>query len=275
MTRFNGYTTQKRIALDLKHAVEALPTTPTLTILQIGNHPASSMYVERKQQFGQTIGCRINVIHLPCQAHQTAVEMGIRNQNDDPTVNGIIVQLPMPEHLSNDLLQLIDPKKDVDGLSKDSPFTPATPKAILAILDDQKVELEGKNAVVVGRSALVGGPVARLLGERGAHVTVCHSKSGDLRPFTLRADILVVAVGKPNLVTADMVKSGSIVINVGGALGADGQLHGDVDPAVALKASFFTPVPGGVGPVTVAMLFTNLVLAAKEQTSSEQTTFSR
>ncbi|MDP3724626.1 MAG: bifunctional 5,10-methylenetetrahydrofolate dehydrogenase/5,10-methenyltetrahydrofolate cyclohydrolase [bacterium] len=274
MTRFNGYTLQKRIALGLKHAVESLPQPPTLTILQIGNHPASSMYVKRKQEFGQTIGCKVNIIHLPEQASQTDAEMAIRKQNDDPAVNGIIVQLPMPEHLSNDLLQLIDPKKDVDGLGKDSPFTPATPLAIMEILDDQKIDIAGKHTVVVGRSALVGGPVTRLMQERGARVTVCHSKSGDLTPFTTQADILIVAVGKPNLVTPAMVKAGSVVVNVGGTLGADGQLHGDVDPEAADKASLFTPVPGGVGPVTVGMLFTNLVAAAKEQTSSVKTTFS-
>lgn len=265
MTRFNGYTLQERIALGLKHAVEALQTTPTLTILQIGNHPASSVYVKRKRQFGQTIGCTVNIIHLSEQASQTEVEMAIRKQNDDPTVNGIIVQLPLPPHLSKEILQTIDPRKDVDGLGKDSPFTPATPLAILTILDDQKVEIRGKNAVVVGRSALVGKQTARLLKELGANVTVCHSKSGDLTPFTTQADILVVAVGKPNLVTADMIKKGSVVINVGGTLGGDGQLHGDVDPAAADKTSLFTPVPGGVGPVTVAMLFSNLLQAAHKQ----------
>lgn len=248
--------------------------TPGLTVILVGDDPASQTYVSNKEKACARLGIRSRTLRLPADTTQQALEEAISEANADPKVNGILVQLPLPAHLNSDhALSLILPEKDVDGfhdinmgrLARGQDCVVAcTPKGALHMLKRAGVEISGKEAVVVGRSNIVGKPMALLLLQENATVTVCHSRTKDLAEHTRRADILVAAIGRPRFITADMVKDGAVVVDVG-INRVDGKLCGDVDfENVAPKASWITPVPGGVGKMTIAMLMDNTVAAAEK-----------
>ena len=260
---------QKRV-----EAVSARGVTPGLTVILVGEDPASQTYVSNKEKACARLGIRSRTLRMPQSATQQELEDAIREANADASVHGILVQLPLPRHLDSDrALSLILPEKDVDGfhdinagrLSRGLDCVVAcTPKGALHMLKRAGIPLQGKEAVVVGRSNIVGKPMALLLLQENATVTVCHSRTADLAEHTRRADILVAAIGKPRFITADMVKEGAVVVDVG-INRVDGKLCGDVDfDAVSQKASYITPVPGGVGKMTIAMLMDNTVSAAEK-----------
>jgi methylenetetrahydrofolate dehydrogenase (NADP+)/methenyltetrahydrofolate cyclohydrolase len=244
---------------------------PGLAVILVGDDPASAAYVRSKSKACEEVGIASRQITFPSLISQDELADTIRSLNRDSSVHAILVQLPLPAHLDERAaLETVDPAKDVDGFTYENigrlvenraRFVPCTPAGILELLDREKIEIAGTHAIVVGRSEIVGKPVAMLLLHRHATVTVCHSRTADLAAETRRADILVAAVGRPRLVTGSMVKSGAVVIDVG-INRVDGALVGDVDVAtVAPVASAITPVPGGVGPMTVAMLLKNTLRA--------------
>lgn len=248
--------------------------TPKLVVIQVGNDPASTIYVNRKQKTCLELGMASEVKRFPSSITYDHLIHEIKKLNEDKKVHGILVQLPLPEHLSHKkVLETVDIAKDVDGLhpynhgknllAKEC-FQPATPRGIITLLESTKSRLEGKNAVVIGRSNIVGKPIAIMLLNKGCTVTICHSKTKNLSDFTKRADILISAVGKPKFVKASMVKKGAIVIDVGINKSKDGKIVGDVDFKKAIiRASWITPVPGGVGPMTIASLMENTIKACR------------
>ncbi|MDR1570653.1 MAG: bifunctional methylenetetrahydrofolate dehydrogenase/methenyltetrahydrofolate cyclohydrolase FolD [Oscillospiraceae bacterium] len=246
---------------------------PKLAVLLVGDDPASQTYVRSKERLCKKLGLASEVIRLSDDISKGALLAEIARLNADPLTHGILVQLPLPKHLDErEILFSISPDKDVDGfhpanvglLASGAPrFVPCTPKGIMSMLDSIGCEIEGKRCVVVGRSNIVGKPIAQLLLARSATVTICHSRTRSLADFTREADILVVAVGRPRMITGDMVKPGSVVVDVG-VNRVDGKLCGDVDFESASRvASWITPVPGGVGLMTVAMLMENTVESAE------------
>jgi methylenetetrahydrofolate dehydrogenase (NADP+)/methenyltetrahydrofolate cyclohydrolase len=251
---------------------------PTLTIVQVGDDEASATYIGKKIEAAAKIG--IVATHLKLDADISLVSLvdEIESLNANPDVDGYIIQLPLPDQLWDSfdrIVAAIDPYKDVDGFTVENFgdmalhgegefLPPATAAGVVRLLEEEKIAIAGKHAVIVGRSNLVGKPLALMLLNRDATVTVCHSKTEDLGAITATADILVSAVGKPGLITADMVKKGAVVIDIG-TTHVKGKLTGDVDfDAVSKKASAISPVPGGVGPLTVACLLANVVDAAEE-----------
>jgi methylenetetrahydrofolate dehydrogenase (NADP+)/methenyltetrahydrofolate cyclohydrolase len=243
-----------------------------LVTVQVGEDPASTIYLRLKHEAAQEAGIASDDRKVPEDISEEALLALVSELNADEDVDGILVQLPLPPQLDEErIIRAIDPVKDVDGLH---PFNagelylgrprlvPATPLGIMALLAEHRIHLEGAEAVVVGRSDIVGKPIAHLLLQANATVTICHSRTADLARYTLEADVLVVAVGSPEVVTADMVKQGAAVVDVGINRTENG-LVGDVAPAVADVAAFLTPVPGGVGPMTIAMLLQNTVKAAR------------
>jgi methylenetetrahydrofolate dehydrogenase (NADP+)/methenyltetrahydrofolate cyclohydrolase len=262
-----------RIRSEVAQEAAELGSVGLATVL-VGDDPASHVYVTRKHEAAKSAGIRSIDHRLPSDVEQDELLALLGELNRDDSVDGILVQLPLPAHLDDFLaLRTVDPAKDVDGfhplnrglLSLGRPtFVPATPLGVMALLEEHGVTLEGAQAVVVGRSEIVGQPTALLLLAANATVTVCHSRTRDLARVTREADVLVVAVGRPGLVTADMVKGGAAVVDVGINRTETG-LVGDVDPAVAEQAAYLTPVPGGVGPMTIAMLLRNTVRAARSR----------
>jgi methylenetetrahydrofolate dehydrogenase (NADP+)/methenyltetrahydrofolate cyclohydrolase len=255
-------------------ALKGRGITPGLAVIIVGENPASEAYVRNKARACAEAGAHSEVHRLPGNATETAVLARVERLNRDSRIHGIIVQLPLPGQLSpTRILQAVAVDKDVDGfnwvnlgaLTDGHPrFVPCTPLAVVALLDAAKIPIEGRDAVLVGRSSIVGKPLALLLLARNATVTVCHSRTRDLGTVTSRADILIAAVGKPGMLTGDMVRAGAVVIDVGINRLPDGRLAGDVDyESASRKAGFITPVPGGVGPMTVAMLIANTVAAAE------------
>ncbi len=253
---------------------------PCLAVILVGEDPASQIYVRNKQKACEENGLASHTYTLPETASEPQVLELVAELNADPAVDGILIQQPLPKHLDPlKLMESVDPKKDVDCLTNESCgrlmsgrpcFLPCTPAGILRMLDEYQIPVSGKNCVVVGRSGIVGRPMALMLLHQNGTVTVCHSKTKDLAAECRRADILVVATGKRNLVTADMVKDGCVVIDVGMNRDENGKLHGDVDfEAVEKKAHAITPVPGGVGPMTIAMLLQNTVTSAKMRLQRE------
>jgi len=254
---------------------------PCLAVVLVGEDPASVSYVTGKERALAEAGMESKDIRLPAATTESELLSLIADLNKDKNVHGILVQLPLPSHINEDhIIAAIDPSKDVDGLHPVSMgnmllgrpgFLPCTPHGVLVLLREIKVPLSGAHAVVVGRSNLVGKPLANLLTRRDANatVTICHTGTTDLARYTLQADILIAAAGKPGLITPDMVRPGATVIDVGVTRVTDAtkksgyRLCGDVDSAVAEKASYFTPVPGGVGPMTIAMLLRNVIQAAE------------
>ena len=246
---------------------------PTLAVIVVGDDPASAVYVRNKEKACIGIGMGSIVDRLSEDTTQAELEALVAKYNADPCVHGILVQLPLPKHLDEDrILELIDPKKDVDGfhavnmgalVSGTEGFVPCTPKGILRLIAHSGIDMTGKHAVVVGRSNIVGKPVALMLLANNATVTVCHSKTDDLAKYTRDADILVAAVGRANLITGDMVKPGAVVIDAG-INRTEAGLVGDVEFSTASEvAGAITPVPGGVGPMTIAMLLENTYIGAK------------
>ena len=250
---------------------------PGLAVVLVGNDPASSVYVRNKNKTCKNVGFHSFENILPENTTEDKLLDLIHKLNNDSKVNGILVQLPLPNQInSHKVLETINPNKDVDGfhlenvgrlVTGNAIFKPCTPAGIIELLDQYNVKIEGKNAVVLGRSNIVGKPVALLLLERNATVTICHSRTKDLPLVSRSADILIAAIGKPLFVTSDMVKNNAVVIDVG-INQVNKKLVGDVDyESVFKKASLLTPVPGGVGPMTIAMLMANTLQAFKNSLS--------
>lgn len=241
---------------------------PHLTVILVGENPASLTYVSSKKKACLRVGMTADIKYLDELIKEEDLVTLINQLNHDPFVDGILVQLPLPKHINESVVvNAIDPTKDVDGLTilnagkiftKNGGVAPATPKGIMMLLEKYNINPKGMHAVVVGRSNLVGLPIAKLLIDKDATVTICHSKTNDLAKFTKEADLLVVAVGRIDIITKDMVKPGAIVIDVG-INRRDGKLYGDVSSEVSSIASHFTPVPGGVGPMTINALLHNLL----------------
>jgi methylenetetrahydrofolate dehydrogenase (NADP+)/methenyltetrahydrofolate cyclohydrolase len=272
----DGKTLGRELQAGLQEQVEHLRgrgIEPALTVILVGSDPASQVYVRNKVQACERTGIRSQLIQYPGDVAPAVVLAKIAELNADPGIDGILVQLPLPPQFDEKaLLAAISAEKDVDGfhaenvgaLSQGSPrFIPCTPYGVMKMLEKGKVELKGKEAVIIGRSNIVGKPMAALLLAKGATVTICHSQTVDLAFHTRRADVLVAAVGRPLMIGADLIKPGAVVIDVGINRLDNGRLCGDVDFAsVQPLASLITPVPGGVGPMTITMLLTNTVEAA-------------
>lgn len=264
---------------ELKTEVSALKdkgVSVGLAVIIVGDDPASRVYVNNKKKACEQLGIYSEEYALPKETDMDSLLGLIKELNTRKDINGILCQLPLPAHLDEKaVINAISAEKDVDAFHPinvgkimigDYDFLPCTPAGVMRLLDESGVDIEGKNCVVIGRSNIVGKPMAMLLLHRNATVTICHSKTKNLSEITSKADILVAAVGRANFVTPDMVKEGAVVIDVGMNRPADGKLCGDVDfAAVSEKCSLITPVPGGVGPMTIAMLMANTVTAAKKQ----------
>lgn len=268
----------KAISLAIKDEVKAqIPELeakygrkPCLCVIIVGENPASQVYVRNKVKAAEYVGMKSLLLRLPEETPEAELLATIARLNADDEVDGILVQLPLPKHISEDkVIDAIAKEKDVDGFHVlnvgslwigDKCIVPCTPKGCIHLIKSTGIDIKGKLAVVVGRSNIVGKPVAKLLLDENATVVIAHSRTADLKALTLQADILVVAVGKENVVTADMVKPGAVVIDVGMNRNAEGKLCGDVDYAgVSEVAGWITPVPGGVGPMTIAMLMKNTI----------------
>ncbi len=271
----------KQIAKDyrqgLQDQVEALKEkgfTPKLSVILVGNDGASQSYVRSKKKAAEKIGMISEIVHLEETATEEEVLNELNRLNNDDSVSGILVQVPLPKQVSEQkILEAINPEKDVDGFHPinigklyidEQTFVPCTPLGIMEILKHADIDLEGKNAVVIGRSHIVGQPVSKLLLQKNASVTILHSRSKDMSSYLKDADVIVSAVGKPGLVTKDVVKEGAVIIDVGNTPDENGKLKGDVDyDAVKEIAGAITPVPGGVGPLTITMVLNNTLLAEK------------
>ena len=275
----DGRMVAKKIRQGLKSEVEYLKANginPKLAVIMVGEDPSSKIYVKNKSIACNEVGIEYEEFLLSETTTMKELLDLIDKLNKDETIHGILLQSPIPKCLDiNEAFRTIDPKKDVDGfnpfnvgklcLGQDT-FVSCTPFGIIKLLGEYNIEIEGKNAVVVGRSNIVGKPMMQCLLNKNATVTVCHSKTKDLKEVTKKADILVVAIGKSNFITKDMVKEGAVVVDVGINRGENGKLCGDVDfEEVSKVASYITPVPGGVGPMTIAMLMNNIVKAARAQ----------
>lgn len=279
MTLIDGKTTAQTVRAELKTETERFERETGkkvgLAVVLVGNDPASQIYVKNKIKGCEETGIRSFAHYLPEQTTQEELLALIEGLVVDENVHGILVQLPLPRHLDEgEILKAIPPEKDVDGFHTENigllalgenGTVACTPLGVMELLKRYRIELTGKHAVVVGRSRIVGRPMAMLLLNADATVTVCHSKTADLKEQCLQADVLIAAVGKPRLITEDMVKDGAVVIDVGMNRTPQG-LCGDVDfENVAKKASYITPVPGGVGPMTIAMLLKNTVACARRK----------
>lgn len=274
----NGKEVSEKIIFECQKRAEKLSIPPTLAVLLVGDDPASAVYVRNKERSCERAGIRSVTKKFPSDVTEKEILQEIEKLNVDESITGFIVQLPLPAHISErKVIEAIDPVKDADGfhpfnvgrvfLSKETEIlAPATPAGIIRLFEEYQIDPAGKEVVVVGRSNIVGKPIAVMLTNRSATVTVCHSKTKNLTEHTRRADILIVAIGKAQFITADMVREGAVVIDVGMNRLPDGKLVGDVHfEEVAQKASFITPVPGGVGLLTVASLLMNTIRAAEEK----------
>jgi methylenetetrahydrofolate dehydrogenase (NADP+)/methenyltetrahydrofolate cyclohydrolase len=277
----NGKEVAEKIKSQVKEEIMALDLEPTLAVIVVGNNPASKVYVNNKKKACEQVGIKSLECIFPDDVTEAELIQIIDELNESPCVSGILVQLPLPEHINPDVvIERIAPEKDVDGFTTINTgklwlgkydLAPCTALGVIELLDYYNIDIAGKHCVIVGRSNIVGKPVAALMLERNATVTVCHSKTKNLSDITRQADILIAAVGKPKFITWGMVKDGAVVIDVGINRDENGKLCGDVDfdrtpkdgEGVADKSSYITPVPGGVGPMTVAMLMKNTLIAAK------------
>lgn len=278
-TLIDGRVVSAAVREHIKKETEALVAstgiTPGLAVILVGEDPASQVYVRNKHRACAEVGFLSRVYTLPADTAESELLSLIAELNVDPAIHGILVQLPLPKHISEEAVILaIDPRKDVDAFHPQNvggvmtgsyDFVPCTPAGVMELLSYYGIDPAGKHCVIVGRSNIVGKPQALLMLEKNATVSICHSRTPDLAAFTRSADILVVAVGRERLVTADMVKEGAIVVDVGMNRTAEGKLCGDVDfDGVSAVASYITPVPGGVGPMTITMLMKNTLTAAKK-----------
>ncbi|XKH51086.1 bifunctional methylenetetrahydrofolate dehydrogenase/methenyltetrahydrofolate cyclohydrolase FolD [Chryseomicrobium palamuruense] len=276
-TIIDGKAIAEQVILKVKDRVETLKQsgiTPGLTVVLVGDDPASQTYVGSKEKTSKRLGMDSTVLTRPSTVTEQELLELIENLNNDESVHGILIQLPLPGHIDeNKVLQAIHPDKDVDGfhplnvgklLLNQHGFIPCTPFGVIQLLDYAAIPIEGKHAVIVGRSNIVGKPMGQLLLNRHATVTYTHSRTEDLASYTKQADILIVATGQPLMITAEYVKPGAAVIDVGIHRNSDGRLSGDVDfHSVKSVAGAITPVPGGVGPMTIAMLMENTCLSAE------------
>lgn len=255
--------------------------SPKLVVVLVGDNSASQVYVRNKHKSCGEVGIESEVITMPEQTTQQELLEVVERLNQDETVDGILVQLPLPKQIDEKtVLRSILPEKDVDGFHPvnvgllsigDECFAPATPSGIIAMFQEYGIDIAGKNCVVIGRSNIVGKPMAALLLKNNATVTICHSKTEDLASYTRRADVVIVATGRRHTLTADMVKEGAVVVDVGMNRNEQGKLCGDVDyEEVKEKASFITPVPGGVGPMTITELLENTIQAAQRHHRAEK-----
>lgn len=273
MNLISGKEISGQIKEELKGKVEKLKERGieiTLAVIQVGDDPASSVYVRNKQKACEYIGIHSRAFELPKDTTQEKLIKLIGELNGDTGINGILVQLPLPDHIKEDLIiRTIDPRKDVDGFHPQNTgalcigqkgFVSCTPAGIIELLKRTGIEIEGKECVIIGRSNIVGKPMALLMLQENATVTVCHSRTKNLKEVARRADILIAAVGKPLFITDEYIKEGAVVIDVGIHRNKDNKLCGDVDfDKAAPHCSYITPVPGGVGPMTIAMLMNNCV----------------
>lgn len=277
-TLIDGRKVAAKVRSECRERVARLKNVvPGLAVILIGNNAASAVYVRNKVRACAEVGIRSIQLSYPEDVDPKIVINKIHTLNADPSVHGILVQLPLPPHfVPGEVLRSISVDKDVDGFHLynvgalvvgDTIFPPCTPYGVLNLLDHEGISLEGKNVVVVGASNIVGKPMALMLMQREATVCICHAKTRDLAQFTILADILVVAAGRPNLILPEMVRTGAVVIDVGINRSNDGKLIGDVEfEGVRRKASYITPVPGGVGPMTVTMLLVNTIASAERAT---------
>ncbi|HEX7114750.1 MAG TPA: bifunctional methylenetetrahydrofolate dehydrogenase/methenyltetrahydrofolate cyclohydrolase FolD [Steroidobacter sp.] len=260
--------------------------TPELAVILVGDNPASRSYVRNKIAGCKEVGIRSRLIELPVSVSEAELLAHIDSLNDDPSVHGILVQLPLPPHIKvSSVIERISVEKDVDGfhlynmgglVTGNTVFSPCTPYGVQKLLEYENIPVEGRNVVVVGASNIVGKPTALMLMQQDATVCICHKKTRDLGQFTLLADILVVAAGVPNLIVPQMVRTGAVVIDVGFNRLPDGRIVGDVDfEGVKQKASYITPVPGGVGQMTVTMLLHNTILSAERSAAAVTSPFRR
>ncbi len=276
-TIIDGVAVSKVIRAEWKQRVELLKkrgVTPGLAVILIGDNPASQVYVRNKVKACAEMGLHSELHEFPADVSEQAVLTTIAELNGNPKIHGILVQLPLPPQIDNTkVLEAISVEKDADGfhlynlgalVTGGTVFPPCTPYGVMALLDHYRIPIEGCNAVVIGRSNIVGKPMALMLLARSATISICTSKTRDLRQYTSIADILVVATGKPKMIAGDMIKPGAVVVDVGINRMPDGKLAGDVDfDSAKEKASYITPVPGGVGPMTITMLLANTVQAAE------------
>lgn len=271
MVELKGKDLRDKLLVSLKEQVSNVPTQLGLAVIQVGNDEASKVYVRQKEKLALEMGYKFIHKVFDEDVNQSDVISYINELNSDDTIDGILVQMPLPKHLDTTVIQnTIDPNKDVDGLTfinagklvQNMPsLVPCTPKGIIDILDEYEIPIEGKKVVVIGRSILVGKPIANMLTNRNASVSVCHSRSTDISSYTKNADIIIVAVGMAKYLTSDMVSPDTVIIDVG-INRIDGKLIGDVDyEEVSKVASHITPVPGGVGPMTVYELMHNVYVA--------------
>ena len=267
---------RENVAKEVEILKQSQNIVPGLAVILVGNDPASQAYVKMKAKACKEVGFYSIVHEMPESITQDEIVETIKMMNDNPRIDGILVQLPLPRHIdTNKILEVIDPAKDVDGFHPynvgrlvtglDS-FAPCTPLGVIKMFEAYDIDLQGKDVCVVGASNIVGKPMEALLLNANATVTITHIFTKDLKAHTLAADIVIVGVGKPNLITADMVKEGAIVIDIGINKLEDGSIVGDVDfDALKNKCSYITPVPGGAGPMTIAMLLENTLKAAKQR----------
>ncbi len=266
---------RKRVSEDVGELRKRLNKSPGLAVILVGDNPASRLYVRNKERACAEAGIKSFEHTLPNDAMQEELAVLIRRLNGDEDVHGILLQLPLPKHIdSGQMLDLISPEKDVDGfhpcnmgrlLSGGEGIKPCTPLGIMRLIESTGIDIAGKEAVVIGRSNIVGKPAAIMLLQRNATVTVCHSRTKGLADKVKAADIVVAAIGIPNFVKGEWIKEGAVVIDVGINKLPDGRIVGDVDfEAACLRAAYITPVPGGVGPMTIAMLLRNTVEAARK-----------
>ena len=274
MITLDGKLLSSKIKDEIKGLADSYHQTPVLAVISVGNNPASEVYIKNKRKACEYVGMSMLHIRYEEDDEEKKIINKIKSLNKDKSINGIIVQLPLPDGFNeHNIINSIDVSKDVDGLTELSQgklfnnidaFVPCTPKGILEIFDYYKINLEGKHVVIVGRSNLVSKPLMIECLRRNATVTMCHSKTKNLSDFTSMADVLVVAVGKKYLIDKTMIKKDAIIIDVG-INREDGKLFGDVNPNVNDIASYVTPVPGGVGPMTVCMLLKNTMIAYQSQ----------
>ena len=279
MELLDGKKIKQEVLDELKEEVSKLTDKPNFVVIQVGDNEASNVYIKQKAKMAEYVGYGYQHLRYPLDITEKELLKEINKLNKDKNIHGILVQMPLPSHIDTNVIQnAVVPLKDVDGLSdlnagklfhgKDALYS-CTPFGVMELLKRYNIDIEGKHAVVVGRSNLVGKPMGTMLTNAGATVTLCHSKTKDLKKFTQSADILVVTVGKPKFITSDMVSEGTTVIDVGISRLESG-LCGDVDfENVKDKCNYITPVPGGVGPMTVAMLGANVLKAYKMQKTKE------
>lgn len=279
MNILDGKALSSKIEVQIQKEVEFLNQNfiyPTLAVILVGDDPASASYVKMKSKACERVGMNTLTFAMPSNTEEEILLSKIEELNIDSKIDGILVQLPLPKHIdSSKILEAIHPDKDVDGFHSLNVgratlgfecFIPATPLGVMHLLSEYGINLRGKDCVVVGASNIVGKPLATLLLNEGATVSVCHIDTKDVSAYTKMADIVFVGVGKPNLITEDMIKEGAIVVDIGINRLSDGRLVGDVDfENVSKKCSYITPVPGGVGPMTIATLLQNTLQSAKQK----------